>query len=320
MSTTPEVTVAAVITDQRNSGTWVLLTRRTGEPFRDRWCLPGGHIDPGELQIEAICREVEEETKLDFKPRFFGSFDENIPELNHHHLVQVYEGRAQGKPQLTAEVKEVKWFPIEEACLLPLAFRHNEILDAYSKRIVPADRREELLAEFEALRAEVLKRIELRSQSVNLAITATGIFIAALAGGFIPPVTLLLYPPLALFITIAWVHSDIRIAQIAEYIRESIEQQLTGISWEHWLRQYYAKVPHPIYRRFTELSALGVFIGTQAMTMALAILGQVLKVSTKLELPGQAVLPVYIIFVLVDLGAIAATYWLVRRRRGTYRA
>ena len=109
MSTTPEVTVAAVITDQRNSGTWVLLTRRTGEPFKDRWCLPGGHIDPGELQIEAICREVEEETKLDFKPRFFGSFDENIPELNHHHLVQVYQGRAQGKPQLTAEVKEVKW-------------------------------------------------------------------------------------------------------------------------------------------------------------------------------------------------------------------
>lgn len=39
----------------------ILLTRRTDN---GRWCLPGGHIDPGESVAEATAREVLEETGL----------------------------------------------------------------------------------------------------------------------------------------------------------------------------------------------------------------------------------------------------------------
>ncbi|GAB4581544.1 MAG: NUDIX domain-containing protein [Anaerolineales bacterium] len=39
----------------------ILLTRRTDN---GRWCLPGGHVDPGESVAEATAREVLEETGL----------------------------------------------------------------------------------------------------------------------------------------------------------------------------------------------------------------------------------------------------------------
>ena len=39
----------------------VLLVRHVGESL---WCLPGGHIEPGEGALEAAVREVREETAL----------------------------------------------------------------------------------------------------------------------------------------------------------------------------------------------------------------------------------------------------------------
>ena len=40
----------------------VLLTRRSDNGL---WCLPGGHMDPGESTTEACIREVQEETGLE---------------------------------------------------------------------------------------------------------------------------------------------------------------------------------------------------------------------------------------------------------------
>ena len=40
----------------------LLLTRRTDN---GRWCLPGGHMEPGESAVEACAREVLEETGLE---------------------------------------------------------------------------------------------------------------------------------------------------------------------------------------------------------------------------------------------------------------
>ena len=49
----------------------VLLVNRGHEPFRYTWTLPGGHIDEGETDIQAVVREVKEETGFDFKPNYF---------------------------------------------------------------------------------------------------------------------------------------------------------------------------------------------------------------------------------------------------------
>lgn len=46
-------------------GDTLLLVRhknpRTGQPY-DRWTLPGGHIEDGEMMLDALVREMHEET------------------------------------------------------------------------------------------------------------------------------------------------------------------------------------------------------------------------------------------------------------------
>ncbi len=53
--------VGAVIT--RPDGQ-LLLIKRGNEPGRGLWSLPGGRIEPGESDVAAVAREVEEETGL----------------------------------------------------------------------------------------------------------------------------------------------------------------------------------------------------------------------------------------------------------------
>lgn len=130
-----KATVGAIITRQEDGIKKLLLTRRTIEPFRDYFCLPGGHIDRFETAVEAVIREVKEEVGLDFVPQFFKYFDEIVPELDWHAVVLVFTGTATGdlQPQV-AEVSEIGWFSLSEALAQPLAFRQHEIIAAYASR------------------------------------------------------------------------------------------------------------------------------------------------------------------------------------------
>lgn len=130
-----KTTVAAIIT-AKDDNTNILLALRNHEPFKGQWCLPGGHIDLYESVQEAIVREVKEEVGLDFDCQFFGYFDEIIPDRYIHAVVMVFVGRTEGTPVLdAAEVADVRWYTLDEARALPLAFRHTEILDAYAARM-----------------------------------------------------------------------------------------------------------------------------------------------------------------------------------------
>jgi 8-oxo-dGTP diphosphatase len=134
----PETTAAAIIT-RGDDATRILLTRRSIPPFEGRWCLPGGHIDRFEAARAAVIREVREETGLDYEARFYRYFDEIIPQREIHAVVLAFEGVGTGDlVPSEGEVSEIAWFPLEEACALPLAFRHNEILDAYAARLQEA--------------------------------------------------------------------------------------------------------------------------------------------------------------------------------------
>ena len=127
----PQTTAAAIITRQNKGETQILLTRRAVEPFKGRWCLPGGHIEKNEPAKDAVVREVREETGLRFEARFFDYFDEIIPPAIHQ-VVLAFAGPASGQIAFDPdEVTEIRWFPIAQALDLPLAFLHNEILKAY---------------------------------------------------------------------------------------------------------------------------------------------------------------------------------------------
>jgi 8-oxo-dGTP diphosphatase len=53
--------VGAIITDQAGR---LLLIRRGHSPGRGRWSVPGGRVEPGETDEQALVREIREETGL----------------------------------------------------------------------------------------------------------------------------------------------------------------------------------------------------------------------------------------------------------------
>ena len=57
--------VGAVITDEQGR---LLLIKRGHEPGAGLWSLPGGRIEPGETDAEALVREMREETGLEVEP------------------------------------------------------------------------------------------------------------------------------------------------------------------------------------------------------------------------------------------------------------
>jgi len=70
--------VGAIITDPAGR---LLLIKRGHEPEAGRWSLPGGRIEPGESDQQALVREVREETGLVVTPgRLVGTVDRPQPD------------------------------------------------------------------------------------------------------------------------------------------------------------------------------------------------------------------------------------------------
>ncbi|HUA97592.1 MAG TPA: NUDIX hydrolase [Terracidiphilus sp.] len=60
----PVLAIGAVIVDADR----VLLVRRSREPLRGQWSLPGGALELGESLADGVKREVREETGLEVEP------------------------------------------------------------------------------------------------------------------------------------------------------------------------------------------------------------------------------------------------------------
>ncbi len=58
----PALTADNVIVRQTQEGMELLLIRRGGHPYLNRWALPGGFANPGETLEETAARELREET------------------------------------------------------------------------------------------------------------------------------------------------------------------------------------------------------------------------------------------------------------------
>ena len=69
--------VGAIVTDGDGR---LLLVKRGHEPEAGRWSLPGGRVNPGESDPQAVVREVREETGLWVEPgRLVGAVERPAP-------------------------------------------------------------------------------------------------------------------------------------------------------------------------------------------------------------------------------------------------
>ena len=111
----------AVIFDERGR---VLLGRRAFDPGAGLWDLPGGFLHEDEHPLEALRREIREETSLEIEPlAFLGFWLE--PYDGRIVLCLAWTARATGEARAADDLVEVRWFePPELPPPAELAFRH----------------------------------------------------------------------------------------------------------------------------------------------------------------------------------------------------
>lgn len=114
----------------------ILLTRRADN---GRWCLPGGHVDPGETVAESCAREVLEETGLKVRVgRLIGVYSDpdwvvDYGDGTYHQIVALcFEAELEGgEPGASSETLASGFFPIGEIVGMDLMEHHRErIADA----------------------------------------------------------------------------------------------------------------------------------------------------------------------------------------------
>jgi 8-oxo-dGTP diphosphatase len=70
--------VGAIVHDAEGR---LLIIRRGRPPGKDLWSLPGGRVEPGETDAQAVVRELAEETGLRVEPgRLIGSVERPGPD------------------------------------------------------------------------------------------------------------------------------------------------------------------------------------------------------------------------------------------------
>ena len=119
MTTQRQFSSGGVIFQREDGEVQVALIARMGGKV---WCLPKGHLDPGETSEEAALREVREETGLT------GRVVGKLGEISYWFVQKKSAGRIFKKvvfflmektggdtSEHDFEVDDVRWFPVEEA-------------------------------------------------------------------------------------------------------------------------------------------------------------------------------------------------------------
>jgi ADP-ribose pyrophosphatase YjhB (NUDIX family) len=119
----PLVGVGSIIIEDSR----VLLVKRAHPPLADKWSIPGGVLEVGELIREAAVREAREETGLIVEPgELLGVYDRILRNAEkrvqyHYVLIDFLCRRVGGELEASSDAAEVQWFTREELLTLNLA-------------------------------------------------------------------------------------------------------------------------------------------------------------------------------------------------------
>ena len=116
----PLIGVGAVIVNPQGQ---VLIIQRGSEPRKGHWSIPGGLIELGETLLDAICREVEEETGLIVKPqavvevvdRIYKDSEADFERVRYHYVVVDYWCTVVGgEVRAASDASAVAWISPEQ--------------------------------------------------------------------------------------------------------------------------------------------------------------------------------------------------------------
>jgi 8-oxo-dGTP diphosphatase len=130
---------AAIVRDGK-----ILVVRRARPPANGLYTLPGGVVEIGETLMEAVAREVREETALEIEPVALAGFRETIvrdadSRVERHFIILCFASRWRaGEPVLNEELSEARWLDPAELAGLPTTPGLSEIVVAAFERLAEA--------------------------------------------------------------------------------------------------------------------------------------------------------------------------------------
>ena len=112
-----EVAVGAIV----RRADELLLVRRGREPGAGEWSVPGGRVEPGEMLMEAVTRELQEETGLHGVCGPLLGWVERIGD-ERHFVILDFEATVTGDltPSPGSDASEARWWPVSEVATLRL--------------------------------------------------------------------------------------------------------------------------------------------------------------------------------------------------------
>lgn len=130
---------AAIIRDGK-----VLAVRRARKPALAHYTLPGGAVETGETLLEAVCREVREETGLAIEPVALAGHREAIVRdtegaVKLHFVILCFASRLiGGEVRLNDELDDARWLTPTELAALKTTDGLGEIVEAAFALMAPA--------------------------------------------------------------------------------------------------------------------------------------------------------------------------------------
>jgi 8-oxo-dGTP diphosphatase len=130
---------AAIVRDGK-----ILVVRRARAPAHGLYTLPGGVVEAGETLMEAVAREVREETGMTVEPVALAGFREAVARdaqdrVERHFVILCFAARWQaGEPVLNEELDEARWIDPAELAGLKTTPGLAEIVAAAFERLKEA--------------------------------------------------------------------------------------------------------------------------------------------------------------------------------------
>lgn len=133
----PTLTVDAVIFRLTDGELEVLLTKRSQEPFKDDWALPGGYCAKGQTTIEALGEIVKRKVGVDLDAQLayieqLYTFDTVARDPRGHAVSVTYMGCGRAVETSPAE-QTVDWHRVNH--LPGLAYDHSKIISYARDRL-----------------------------------------------------------------------------------------------------------------------------------------------------------------------------------------